>query len=331
MKLSEWLAQGKFRDLLLTACSRRQFLKLLAAGLAALAISGRSARKALAKTGVTLAPRPGRKIMTDCPLAAVTGRDPERITRAAVDALGGIRRFVAPGAVVVVKPNIGWDRTPEQAANTHPAVVGALVAMCREAGAKVVKVFDNTCNDARRTYASSGIADAARKAGGLVFYVSDWKFVPARFPAGSLMQDWPIYRDAVECDCFINVPVAKHHGLSGLTLSMKNLMGVCGGLRGRMHWDLDRKLVELTDFIRPDLTVIDAYRILLRNGPTGGDLEDVRLAQTVLASPDPVLADAYAATLFQMAPEAVGYVRLGAQRGLGSLDVKQAGIRRLRL
>ncbi len=194
-----------------------------------------------------------------------------------------------------------------------------------------MKVFDNTCNDAQRTYRNSGIYDAVRKAGGTIYYVSDWKFYPGRFPAGSLMSDWPVFRDAVECDCFINVPVAKHHGITELTLSIKNLMGVCGASRGKMHQKIDRKLAELVNFIQPDLTVIDAYRILLRNGPTGGNLKDVEKRSTVIASVDPVLADSYAATLFGKKPEDLGFIRQSAELGAGTMALDKARIKEFKL
>lgn len=309
--------------------SRKGFLKITGTLLGWAFIGGGMPKRAFARAEKTLGPRPGRKASTLVDLAVIKGPDPAINTRKAVETLGGIQRFVRKGDVVVIKPNIGWDRTPEQAANTNPAVVAELVRMCREAGAKMVKVFDNTCNDARRCYENSGIAAAARSAGGIVFYTDDWRYLPGRFPAGSLMQDWPIFKDAVECDCFINVPIAKNHGLTGLTLSMKNLMGVCGGSRGKMHQQIDRKLTEVTAFIKPDLTVIDATRILMRHGPTGGNLSDVEERRTIIASADPVLADARAAMLFGIAPEDVGYVVAGAAAGLGSKDLKKARIKEL--
>ena len=301
--------------------SRGGFLGLLTAGVGMLWAGGFRSRKAFAAWGNKLPPRTGRRVETDTPLAVVEGEDPAAATRRAVEALGGISRFVKSGDNVVVKPNIGWDRTPEQAANTNPQVVAALVELCRDAGARTVRVFDNACNDQRRTYASSGIREAAKAAGAMVYYVRKWGFKPGAFPEGSALGDWPVFKDAVECDCLINVPIAKHHGLSRLTLSIKNLMGVAGGFRGTMHFQLSQKLAELTAFFRPDLTVVDAYRILLRNGPTGGNLEDVALRKTVIASADPVLADAYAATLFGLAPADIGYIQAAAEAGLGRLDL----------
>lgn len=321
----------RWAELFSTKFSRRSFLRAMGLTAGTALLTGGVRRRVWARSGVQLEPRRPQPVATLCPLAAVESSDPGLATRRAVEALGGMARFVQKGDVVVVKPNIGWDRTPEQGGNTHPEVVAALVAMCRESGARTVKVFDRTCNDPRRTYVNSGIADAARRAGAQVSQVSDFKFYPARFPGGSPMADWPLYRDAVACDRFINVPVAKHHGISRLTLSMKNLMGVCGANRGLMHRGIDAKLADLTAFIRPDLTVVDATRILLRNGPTGGDLEDLAHPNLVLASADPVLADAYATTLFGLPADELECVRLCAQKGLGSLDVAQPGIRRFKV
>ncbi len=279
----------------------------------------------------TLGPRVKRKATTACDLAVVKGGAPAQMTRKAIEALGGIDRFVRKGDTVVIKPNIGWNRTPEYAATTNPEVVAALVKLCRAAGARRVKVFDRTCNDAAMCYAASGIADAVRGAGGSIYHVIDAKFIPGRFPEGSKMEAWPIYRDAVECDCFINVPVAKHHGLSRVTLSMKNLMGVCGGSRGMMHWNIDRKLAELAKFINPDLTVIDANRILTRNGPSSGNLGDVRTMKTVIAGADQVLADSYAATLFDLRAEDIGHIMEAEGLKAGSAAIGRAKITTIRI
>lgn len=311
------------------ACSRKTFLRGFGAGALLMLLSGRRGKRLFAAAGKKLPPRTGRAARTDLDLAVAKGKDTAAATRKAVDALGGMGRFVKSGDVVVVKPNIGWDRSPEQGANTHPLVVAALVAMCRQAGARTVKVFDHTCNDARRCYENSGIAEAAKKAGATVFYVSDWRYLPADMAGARYMNEWPVLKDAAECDVFINAPVAKHHGLASLTLSIKNLMGVCGGSRGRMHRDIDPKLVELAGFIKPDLTVIDASRILLRHGPTGGNLEDVKVLDTIIAGRDYVLADAYAATLFGRDPGEIGATKLAAAAGLGSMNLSGARIKTL--
>ncbi len=319
----------KLAEVLKARFSRGSFLKFAAVTFGSLAVPPMFKRKGLLHAATTLDPRPKKNIATACALAVANHADPAAGTRAAVNALGGMKLFVKKGDTVVVKPNIGWDRAPEFAANTNPAVVETLVRMCFESGAKVVKVFDYTCNDSRRTYANSGIAAAAKKAGADVYFVDDWKFFPGKFPAGAMMADWPIYRDAVACDCFINVPVAKHHRLTDVTLSIKNLMGVCGSGRGQMHQDIAPKLAEVLAFMRPELTVIDACRILLRNGPTGGSVGDVKKMDTFIASADPVLADAYAATLFGHKPGDIGYIKAAADKGLGSLDLKAANIKKV--
>jgi uncharacterized protein (DUF362 family) len=311
--------------------SRKDFLRGIAASLGAAPIVKAIASAARTSTDDRLQPRKKRIVRTACDLAVVHGNSPAAITRRAVEALGGMAKFVHSGDVVVIKPNIGWDHEPEYAATTNPEVVATLIKLCYAAGAKKVKVFDRTCNAAAMCYVNSGIADAVRKAGGDIYHVIESKFISARFPEGSAMESWPIYRDAVECDCFINVPIAKHHGLSGLTLSMKNLMGVCGGTRGQIHWNIDKKLPELTKFINPDLTVIDAYRILLRNGPSGGSLKDVRTLKTVIAGTDPVLADSYAATLFGISPNEIGHIRLGETMRVGTTNIAKANIKKIRI
>jgi uncharacterized protein (DUF362 family) len=309
--------------------SRRQFFRTLAVLIGSSGLINGFTPAAWADSEKKLSPRIKKAVKTPNELVVVKGESPAVITRKAIEALGGMGGFVRRGDIVVIKPNIGWDREPEYAATTNPEIAAELVRLCLAAGAGRVKVFDNTCNQAAMCYRTSGIAEAVTRAGGRISYVNNSKFFPGKFPPESAMEDWPIYLDAVECDCFINVPVAKHHSLSKLTLSMKNLMGVCGGSRGMIHWNMDEKLPELTKFINPDLTVIDAYRILLRHGPTGGSLEDVKATKTVIAGTDPVLADAFAATLFDIGPREVGHIRAAEKKGLGTADIAKARIKKI--
>lgn len=305
--------------------SRRKFVKIGLGWLAGIWASQPVLKAAFANPAVC-GPRPKRTVPTPCDLAVAKGKDPYKNTVAVIAALGGMQKFVRKNDVVVVKPNIGWDRTPEQAANTNPAVVAALVELCYQAGAKRVNVFDVTCNDPRRCYENSGIQQAAKEKGAEVYLADTWNALKAQFPYPSLMEGWPILRDAVVCDTFINVPVLKHHGLTGLTLSMKNLMGVCGGTRGLIHIDIGKKLVDLTDFIHPELTVIDATRMLVRNGPSGGSLDDVIQLDTVFASTDATLADAFACQMVKKDPMSVQNLKEAVGRGLGNADVSKAKI-----
>jgi uncharacterized protein (DUF362 family) len=263
-------------------------------------------------------------------LAVAQGASPAQITRAAIDVLGGMKRFVSKGDVVVVKPNIGWDRTPEYAATTNPEVVGTIVKLCYEAGAKKVKVFDRTVSDARRCYKQSGIADAAGAAGAEVTYMDDRKYRDVRMN-GLVLKSWPLYTDILEADKVINVPIAKDHSLSTLTLAMKNWMGVMGGWRSRIHQNIDESLVDLARAIKPTLTVLDAVRILTANGPTGGSLSDVKRLNLVAVGTDQVAVDSYGATLFGLKGSDLGYVRLGAKAGLGVMDLAKLRIKKIQV
>jgi uncharacterized protein (DUF362 family) len=296
---------------------RRKFLKL-----AALTGAGLSLPNGLA----TLAEAAESALRPD--LVAAHGASPEKIVTAAIDAMGGIKKFISRGDVVVIKPNIGWDRTPEQAGNTNPEVVAAVVRLCFEAGAKKVKVFDRPVNDPRRCYVQSGIAPAVIALGAEAEYMDDRKFRDMAL-GGQALKSWPLYTDIFEADKVINIPIAKHHGLAKLTLSMKNWMGVMGGSRRQIHQKLDESLVDLSMKIKPTLTILDAVRILTANGPQGGSLADVKKLDTVIAGIDPVAIDAYGATLFGMKGSDLGYVTLGHKLGLGQMDLNKLRIKKI--
>lgn len=305
--------------------SRRGFLRYSLGVLALFVSENRFLKLLFAKQGNSTG-RPVRKIRTKCDLAVGEDQDPYRNTVKVIEALGGMELFVKSGDVVVVKPNMGWDRSPAQAANTDPGVVAALVDLAYKAGAKRVNVFDIPCNDEKRCHESSGIAKAAKDKGAYVYFADQWNVVKANFPAPSPMEGWPVLRDAIVCDTFINVPVLKHHGLTGMTLSIKNLMGVCGGKRGIMHVDIGKKLIDLAGFINPELNVIDATRVLTRNGPSGGNLGDVITLNKVIASTDPVLADSYACFLMQKDPLSISYLAEAAARNFGTVDIGKANV-----
>jgi len=245
----------------------------------------------------------------------------KRLTRQAVDALGGMGRFVSKGNVVWIKPDIGWDRRPEQAATTNPDVVATLVEMCYQAGAKKVLVSDNPCNPARLTYPRSGIQPAAEKAGAEVPFLDERKFRRMSLN-GKVLKEWEVYQDIVEADRLINVPIAKNHNLCLATLGMKNLMGVIGGARNRLHQDLGGTVADLAAFLKPRLVVLDAIRVLTANGPVGGNLADVKRKDTLVAGVDQVAVDAVGATLLGYKPESIVYIVQGNARGLGTMDFK---------
>jgi uncharacterized protein (DUF362 family) len=252
-------------------------------------------------------------------MSIAQGDDPRALARKAIEAVGGMKRFVARGDVVVVKPNIAWDRTPEQAANTNPQVVAEIVRLCQEAGARKVIVTDVSCNDPRRCFERSGIAAAARAEGAEVPLPEERKFKEVDL-RGEVLTAWPVLEYFVTADKMINVPIAKHHSLTGVTLGMKNWYGILGGPRHRLHQRIQESLVDLADFMRPTLTVMDAYRILLRGGPTGGNLSDTALKKTIVASTDAVALDAYIAKAYwDLEPEKLPYLKLAQERGLGTM------------
>ena len=276
-------------------------------------------------TGIPAEPATG---LRDNPyLAVARGIDPEAVTIAALAAIGGIERFVKVGNDVIIKPNICVDyHPPEYAATTNPTVVATLVRLCLGAGARRVRVMDSGFGGTPESaYARSGILDAVRAAGGEMEIMNRHKFNKVRIPEGRSIREWPIYQDALNTDVLINVPIAKHHGLARLTLGGKNLMGLILN-RGSIHSDLGQRIADLTSVIRPALTVVDAVRILMRNGPTGGNLDDVKLTNTVIAGHDIVATDAYAATLFDLAGTEISYIKAAAAMGLGTLDLEQIQI-----
>jgi uncharacterized protein (DUF362 family) len=253
-------------------------------------------------------------------LAAVEGESPAAITKEAIALLGGMKTFIAKGDKVVIKPNVGWDRTPDMAACTNPEVVKTLVELVLEAGAKKAVVIDNTTNQAKRCYVRSGIQEAVKAAGGDMLFVEDYR-VKKTSIKGEWIKEWEIVLDVIEADKIINVPIAKHHSLCRLTLGMKNWLGAIGGARNQLHQGLDKAVVDLAAYFKPRLTVLDAYRILVRNGPQGGRLSDTELRKTVVAGVDPVAVDALGATFFGVTPRELPYLALARDRGLGEFDL----------
>jgi uncharacterized protein (DUF362 family) len=253
-------------------------------------------------------------------MTVVQGGEPRDLIRRALTDLGGIGRFIGRQDVVMIKPNIAWDRTPEQAANTNPDLVAEVVRQCWQAGARRVIVTDVSCNEPRRCFQRSGIQAAARTEGAEVILPDPDLFREVDL-GGVVLKSWPVFAPFLEADKILNLPIAKHHNLTGATLGMKNWYGILGGQRNRLHQQIHQSLADLAGFMLPTLTIMDCYRILLRNGPTGGNLEDVELKKTVVASTDPVALDAYVAKAYwNLDPERLPYLQMAANRGLGTTD-----------
>lgn len=250
-----------------------------------------------------------------------------KLTEAAIEGLGGLKRFVSKGDVVWVKANIGWDRTPEQAANTNPDVVATIVRLCFDAGAKTVKVGDNPCDLARNTYQNSGIAAAVAPLGAEVVFLDPRRFRDADIK-GERVKSIPIYPAIIDCDLVINVPIVKHHGLATLTMCMKNYMGVIDN-RKSFHQAIPTCLADLTRYMKPRLCVLDAVRTLAAHGPKGGNLADVQVKGTLAAGTDIVALDAWGAELMGKKPADIASVAKGHEVGLGTMDYRSLNLKEL--
>jgi len=308
------------------AISRREALTRVGAAGITLAAAGALGRLAYDQGGYDVLRHRGerqvRNFAVESQATAVrmaiakSSEQPELLVQRALDALGGMKRFVSRGDIVAVKPNIGWDRLPVHAANTNPRVVAEVVRLALDAGARQVIVTDASCNEPNRCFQRSGIWRASHEVGATVVLPAEHRFREIRM-RGDVLDNWPVYTPLVNADKVINLPVAKHHNLSKFTGGMKNWYGLLGGRRNRLHQSINVSIADLATFMRPTLTILDATRVLLRNGPQGGNIDDATDLHQVIASLDPVAVDAYGATLIGVQPEAVEYLKLAAERGLG--------------
>ncbi len=257
-------------------------------------------------------------------LAVVHGASPAAITRAAVDAIGGMKRFVKSGQTVVVKPNICTAMAPEYAATTNPEIVATLITMCKEAGASSVKVLDYPWGSIRTNYQESGIEAAVQKAGGEMIAITPVKWKKVDIPNAKLLKSVEVFDDVLKADVLINVPIAKTHGLSRLTLGMKNLMGVVSS-REQFHMSIPVYLSDLLQEpkVKPAFTLMDAVRILTQGGPGGGSLDWVKKLDTVVASTDIIAVDAYSTSFFGLKPQDIDMITIGEKSGLGTSDLSK--------
>jgi uncharacterized protein (DUF362 family) len=256
------------------------------------------------------------------------GYDVKELTRQIFEAAGGIKQFVSKGDVVVIKPNISWARRSQLAATTHPEVMESVIELCQEAGAKRVRIADNTIHDARRCFALSGAGTVAKKTGADLIYPRSSLMRKMKLQ-GNRLDVWPVFVPLVEADTLINLPVAKHHSLSTLTLGMKNWIGGVDGSRYLLHQDIHQSIVDLAQFFKPSVTLIDAIRIMTKNGPSGGSTADVAVKNTLVLSNDPVAADAKAALLFGRKPKDIGFIRLAQKWNLGTYDFQKLNYKKV--
>ena len=259
-------------------------------------------------------------------IAVARGGDPGWALRQVIADLGGAGRFISHGDRVALKPNMAWDRAPEQAANTNPQVVAEMVRLCLAAGAKSVLVGDVSIHDSESVFERSGIAGAARTAGATVLLPEPRHFRDVDL-GGDALGVWPVFTPLLEVDKIINLPIAKQHSLTGVSLGLKNWFGILGGRRQKLHQRVHECIADLAAFVRPTLTILDAWRVLLREGPTGGNLEDVAPGNAIIAGTDPVAIDAWAArTWWSLDESSLPYLKLAAERGLGTTQFEKLDI-----
>ncbi len=310
---------------------RRDFIKKTGKAVALATITGGTGllfHNRVKSDYVTILPKTNDfEVPPDASLPGITlARNEDHLAalNASLDAIGGIKRFVKPGERVTIKPNVGWDRVPQQAANTNPELVAEMVRLCLGVGAADVIVTDVTCNDPRRCFLRSGIRKAAEEAGARVILPGEDDFVKTDL-GGDLLTVWPVVKYFIDTDRLINMPITKHHSLTSCTISMKNLYGILGGRRNQLHQEIDQSIVDLANFCRPTLTVVDATRVLMRGGPQGGSLDDVAVENSVICSTDQVAADSRASEFLGLSANRVSHIMLAEKNGLGITDYKSIG------
>ncbi len=266
-------------------------------------------------------------------LVAVKGGEPAGMFDRAIQSLGGMKQFVKPGQKVVVKPNIGWDAVPERAADTNPELVKRIIEHCFEAGADEVYVFDNTCDQWDKCYKNSGIEQAVKDAGGKTAPGNTENYYhDVEIPEGKSLTKAKVHELILDSDVFINVPVLKNHGSAQLSIAMKNLMGVVWDRRYWHRNDLHQCIADYTTFYKkPDLNIVDAYRVMMRNGPRGVSVDDVVKMNSLLVSKDIVAVDAAATKMFGAEPADVPYIRIGDEMGVGTMDLTSLNIDRIKM
>lgn len=266
---------------------------------------------------------------SDYDLAAIKGGEPDAMFDEAIKSLGGMNRFVKKGQTVVVKPNIGWDVSPERAGNTNPALVKQIIKHCFDAGAKDVYVFDHTCDNWNKCYSNSGIERAVKDANAkIVSGASESYYQDVTIKQGKKLKKTKVHELILESDVFINVPILKNHSSADLTIGMKNLMG---NVWDRGYWhsnDLHQCIADFASWKKPDLTVVDAYYVMKKNGPRGVSKEDVVTLKSQIVSTDIVAADAAAAKLFGKNPEDIDHIRIADEMKIGTMKLDKLSIYR---
>jgi uncharacterized protein (DUF362 family) len=270
-------------------------------------------------------------------MVAVMGGEPAQLLERALKEMGGIGKYVKKGQTVVIKPNIGWDKRPDFAANTNPELVAELVRQCISAGAGKVTVFDHTCDNWQKCYQNSGIKKAAEDAGAVVLPGNDEVYYKeVKLPQGLKLKSTKIHQALLEADLWFNVPVLKNHGGAKMSIAMKNYMGIIWD-RGYFHSnDLQQCIADICTWNKkPALNIIDAYRCMRKNGPQGRSVSDTSVLKALIVSTDIVAADTAAIGLFNQVEEMdikqVGHIAYGEKLKLGTQKIDTLNVKRIKL
>jgi len=261
-------------------------------------------------------------------------RSADALVRGAVDAIGGISRFIQRGDVVVVKPNVAFDRAPPLGATSNPAVVSALIRLLISAGASEVRVCDNPIESPESCFVRSGIQRASVEAGARVYLPVPSDFEDLHTPGATWIETWPFFwRPFQGADKVIGVAPVKDHNLCRASMTTKNWYGLLGGRRNQFHQDIHGIISDLALMLKPTFVLLDGTRVLMRSGPTGGSLSDVKETGTVVASTDSLAADAWGwQALLERGDEALpDYFRQAAERGLGVPDWRSLRVKEVQL
>jgi uncharacterized protein (DUF362 family) len=256
----------------------------------------------------------------------------EGLVRGAVDAIGGIGRFIARGDVVVIKPNVAFERSPRLGATTNPDILKALIHLVRDAGAAEIRVCDNPIESPESCFVRSGIREAALEAGARVYLPSPGDFEILHTPNAKWIENWSFFwRPFVGAHKVIGVAPVKDHNLCHASMTTKNWYGLLGGRRNQFHQDIHGIITDLALMMRPTFVLLDGTRVLFRSGPTGGSLSDVKEMRTVAASTDSLAADAFGwdELLERKGKERPAYLDMAAGKKLGRPQWQKLKIKRV--
>jgi uncharacterized protein (DUF362 family) len=255
-------------------------------------------------------------------ISIVKGSQRVKTVDKAIELLGGIERFIRPGEIVAIKPNVAFASPPMLGATANPELVAEVVRLCySRGGAKKVIVTDNPINDPASCFMLSGIGKAASAAGAKVVMPKAHLFKHTTLAGGRLIKNWPIFYEPFESvDKLIGIAPVKHHHRSAASMTMKNWYGLLGGRRNIFHQDINTIIAELAMMVRPTLVILDGTEVMATNGPTGGSISDLRRANTLIASTDCVATDSYGCGLLDLKVSDLPYLIKAEKAGAGTTD-----------